>query len=151
MIDLFREWDDDNTGSVSKSEFCKAMKELGCDVSKKQLDELFDSWDPDSSGQLEIRELEKLLRRGSTVELDASLQPGAAGEVVLTSKNQASIRKNKVNRADATLMQGLDIDESLGLDQVDEQVRRPQEVACTQACYSQMSWVAARIGGRVSH
>ena len=121
VIDLFREWDDDGTGSVSRDEFRKAMKALGLSVSRKQLDELFDAWDPDKSGQLEIRELEKLLRRGSSIALDASLQPGGAGEIALESKNQTAIRKGKVNRADSTLLQGLDIDESLGLDQVDEQ------------------------------
>ena len=50
-------------------------KELGLTVSKAQLDELFDSWDPDKSGVLTIDELQKLLRRGTTVELDATLQP----------------------------------------------------------------------------
>ena len=33
---------------------------------------------------LTIDELQKLLRRGNTVELDASLQPGAAGEIELS-------------------------------------------------------------------
>ena len=99
------------------------MTTLGLDVPRAQLDELFESWDPDKSGKLEIKELERLLRRGSTVELDASLQPGAAGEIVLEAKNKASLRKAKLNKADSNLLQGLDIDESLGLDQVDEQVR----------------------------
>ena len=92
MIDLFREWDDDNTGNVSKKEFCKAMKALGCDVSRKQLDGLFDSWDPDGSGSLEISEIQKMLRRGSTIELDAKLQDGAAGEIELESKNKTALR-----------------------------------------------------------
>ena len=123
VIDLFREWDDDATGSIGKDEFHKGMTTLGLDVPRAQLDELFESWDPDKSGKLEIKELERLLRRGSTVELDASLQPGAAGEIVLEAKNKASLRKDKLDKADSNLLQGLDIDESLGLDQVDEQVR----------------------------
>ena len=124
VIDLFREWDDDNTGNVSKKEFRKAMKALGCDVSKKQLDELFDSWDPDGSGTLEIGEMQKMLRRGSTIELDAKLQDGAAGEIELESKNKSALRTAKLDKRDSNLLQGLNIDESLGLDQVDEQARR---------------------------
>ena len=127
VIDLFREWDDDNTGNISKKEFRKAMKQLKCEVSKKQMDELFDSWDPDKSGSLEIKEIEKLLRRGSTIQLDAKLQDGAAGEIVLESKNKTSLRKGKLDRNDSSLLQGLDIDESLGLDQVDEQASESHE------------------------
>ena len=123
VIDLFHEWDDDGTGNISKAEFRKAMKALGLDVSRAQLDELFDAWDPDRSGRLEIKELEKLLRRGSTIQLAEKLQDGAAGEIVLESTNKASLRRSKVDKSDSNLLQGLDIDESLGLDQVDEQVQ----------------------------
>ena len=35
------------------------------------------------TGVLTIDELQKLLRRGTTVELDPSLKPGAAGEIEL--------------------------------------------------------------------
>ena len=50
VIELFRQWDDDGTGKIEKKEFRRGMKELGLTVSKKQLDQLFDSWDPDKSG-----------------------------------------------------------------------------------------------------
>ena len=81
VIELFRQWDDDDTGKIEKKEFRRGMKELGLTASKEQLDELFDMCDPDKTGVLTIDELQKLLRRGSTIELDASLQPGAAGEI----------------------------------------------------------------------
>ena len=77
VIELFRQWDDDGTGKIEKAEFRRGMKELGLTVSVKQLDELFDMWDPDKSGVLTIDELQKLLRRGTTVELDAALKDGA--------------------------------------------------------------------------
>ena len=135
VIDLFHEWDDDVTGNISKAEFRKAMKALGLNVSRAQLDELFDAWDPDRSGRLEIKELEKLLRRGSTIQLDEALQDGAAGEIVLASTNTTALRKEAIDKNDSNLLQGLDIDESLGLDQVDEQVRlRRAPVALCDCC-----------------
>ena len=60
VIDLFREWDEDESGTVSKKEFRKAMPMLGLQVSKRDIDALFDSWDPDGSGQLELGELNKV-------------------------------------------------------------------------------------------
>ena len=72
---------------------------------------------------LTIDELQKLLRRGTTVELDPSLQPGAAGEIDMKADNAFALRKGGVDKSAANLLQGLDIDESLGLEQVDEQIR----------------------------
>ena len=75
------------------------------------------------AGVLTIDELQKLLRRGTTVKLDAALQPGAAGEIELTPDINIAVRKGGVDKGAANLLQGLDIDESLGLEQVDEQIR----------------------------
>ena len=36
------------------------MPMLGLEVSKQDIDALFDSWDPDGSGQLELGELNKV-------------------------------------------------------------------------------------------
>ena len=55
VIDLFREWDEDGDGTVSKKEFRKAMPLLGLDVPKKEIDALFDEWDPDGSRRLWTR------------------------------------------------------------------------------------------------
>lgn len=38
IISLFREWDVDKSGTVSKSEFRQAMKMLGVDASVKEVD-----------------------------------------------------------------------------------------------------------------
>ena len=62
VIDLFREWDEDASGSVSKKEFRKAMPMLGLDVPAEDVDALFDSWDPDGSGMLELKELTRVLK-----------------------------------------------------------------------------------------
>ena len=62
VIELFRQWDDDETGQIEKKEFCRGMKELGLTVSKEQLDQLFDSWDPDASGNEAIMSMDELAK-----------------------------------------------------------------------------------------
>ena len=62
VIDLFREWDEDEDGTVSKKEFRKAMPMLGLHVPAQEVDTLFDSWDPDGSGMLELKELTRVLK-----------------------------------------------------------------------------------------
>ena len=63
MIDLFREWDADGDGNVTRKEFHKAMPKLGFDVPKEQIDEVFNGFDPDGSGEVSYTELKKFLTR----------------------------------------------------------------------------------------
>jgi len=63
VIDLFRDWDENQDGLISKHEFAKAMAPLGIQVSKEEAGALFDAFDPDGSGAIEYRELDQLLRR----------------------------------------------------------------------------------------
>ena len=68
VLDLFRVWDEDQSGTVSKKEFRRALPVLGFkDVSREVVDALFDSLDGDKSGTIEYRELQKLLRQRSEV------------------------------------------------------------------------------------
>ena len=62
VLDLFRQWDADGDGEVSKKEFRKAMPAIGLDVSVQEVDALFDSWDQDGGGVLNFKELSKVLR-----------------------------------------------------------------------------------------
>jgi len=72
VLDLFREWDTDNDGVVSRAEFHRAMPKLGLDVSEAFLDELFDKWRKDGDadlskeGGLQYQELATVLRRAGT-------------------------------------------------------------------------------------
>ena len=50
MMDLFREWDEDGDGEITKKEFRAAMTRMGLDLPKKDVDGLFDSWDPSGGG-----------------------------------------------------------------------------------------------------
>ena len=63
VIDLFREWDEDGDGVVSRKEFRKAMPLLGLQVPRPEVDALFDSWDPDGSGELTLHDLSQRLKR----------------------------------------------------------------------------------------
>ena len=69
VIDLFREWDKDETNSVDMKEFRKAMRELGCQSPQEEVDALFRSFDTDGSGQIELPELNALLRRGAGIDV----------------------------------------------------------------------------------
>ena len=123
VVDLFHEWDDDNSGSISKAEFCKALPALGLEAPASVTEAMFDSWDPDGSGKLELKEMEKQLRRGADVTLVAALRDGAAGEIELESTNKFALRKGKVNSNDSNLLQGLDLIEGSDVTYA-EQVRQ---------------------------
>jgi hypothetical protein len=64
---------------VSKSEWRRALPALGIAVAREDADTLFDELDKDGSGEISYEELNKQLRAGVGVELDASLVDGAAG------------------------------------------------------------------------
>ena len=63
VVDLFREWDEDNDGMVDRNEFGNAVRALGLNVPSAHLDALFSAFDPDGSGQIEFRELDRILRK----------------------------------------------------------------------------------------
>merc|ERR1712083_1037057 len=63
VIDLFREWDIDGDGQITRKEFHKAMPMLGLEVPKREIDKVFDEFDPDGSGEISYTELKALLKR----------------------------------------------------------------------------------------
>ena len=72
VIDLFREWDEDRSGTVDRKEFRRAMPLLGLHVPREVVDALFDEWDPDGSGELTMRELNSKLKRRPTAETSSA-------------------------------------------------------------------------------
>ena len=52
VVDLFRRWDDNLNGMVSKDEFRRAMPVLGLGFPKEVIEELFTFMDDDGSGQV---------------------------------------------------------------------------------------------------
>lgn len=82
VLDLFRQWDVDGDGQVSKKEFRKAMPDLGfTDSSPEVVDALFDKFDNDGEGEISFRELHKMLRRvepkKKKVKVEAPIIPPA--------------------------------------------------------------------------
>jgi len=63
VLDLFREWDTNGDGEISKKEFRKAMVSLGLEVPVKDVDALFDKWDGDGGGCIQYKELNRILRK----------------------------------------------------------------------------------------
>lgn len=52
MIDLLRNWDKDNSASISPTEFCKALRSYGCPAAESDIRELFDKWDTNGDGEV---------------------------------------------------------------------------------------------------
>ena len=63
VMDLFREWDTNNDGNLSRSEFRRAMPLLGIHADAKELDELFAELDGDGDGVATFREFNRAMRR----------------------------------------------------------------------------------------
>ena len=76
-----------------------------------QIDQLFDAMDPDKSGGINMGEIAPRLRR----DCAPRSRRDCVAEIAAASAEP--------DKGAANLLQGLDIDESLGLEQVDEQIR----------------------------
>ena len=103
VIDLFREWDEDQSGTIELSEFRMAMKACGFDVPKAEIDAVFAQLDKDGSGKLEYKELNKMLRTGAGSTLDPALRPGAMGDISGKSANKHALRRGMSGRKGAVL------------------------------------------------
>lgn len=53
VLDLFRDWDDDASGTVDKKEFRRAVTALGLEAPRIEIDRLFDSFDKDGGGEID--------------------------------------------------------------------------------------------------
>lgn len=66
VLDLFRSWDEDGDGTVTRTEFHHAMKLLGLEVPSESIDEIFTGWDQDGGGEISLRELTQILNAAAT-------------------------------------------------------------------------------------
>ena len=105
VIDLFRRFDVDGSGKIDSDEFRKAMQALELAWPVEDMDLLYRSVDRDGSGSIEYKELNKLLRQGADVQLDAALKPGA----VEIMKKQTSPKRTR-NQAPSGPMKAVTIE-----------------------------------------
>ena len=96
VMDLFRDWDADGNGLIEKKEFRKAIRALGVQAPREEVDKLFDGWDKDGGGTIDAKELAKILRRGAgdDIKLSAELEAGAMGEIELKAENKIKLRES---------------------------------------------------------
>ena len=78
VLDLFRSWDTNGDGQVSRAEFHEAMPKLGLDVEKKVIDDLFTEWDKDGGGEIGYPELKKILQESKMKMAKQATPAGAA-------------------------------------------------------------------------
>ena len=81
-MDIFRDWDTNGDGTISKVEFNKALKAIGVQGDKEVFNELFSMWDVDGSGALDYKELDKAIRKaqGKVGQLTAELEAEGAAD-----------------------------------------------------------------------
>ena len=86
VLDLFREWDTDGDGEVTRKEFHAAMSKMGLEVPDAEVYALFDEWDKDGGGALDFKELSRILK-ANTVNTGkpAAAKLKAAGAASLLS------------------------------------------------------------------
>lgn len=110
VIDLFRDWDDDGNGLVSKLEFRRALPMLGLKVERSVAEALFDTFDEDLSGEISYEELHSKLRTAfiarSGVQLDDALKAGAMGEIEVNSKNKFALRHGLAENGSSAALGG---------------------------------------------
>ena len=86
VMDLFRMWDVDGDGQVTKKEFRKAVMTLGFTVERKEVDALFELLDKDKGGSIEYRELNRFLKRDAKL----SGRPGSGDALESAAKSRAA-------------------------------------------------------------
>ena len=72
VMDLFREWDTNDDGLVSKEEFLRAMPLLGIQAARSEVTALFEMLDVDADGVITFREFNRSLRREVNADVEGS-------------------------------------------------------------------------------
>ena len=112
VIDMFRELDLDRDGSVTKEEFCTGLAERGIE-DRAGLEELFLEIDRDGDGSIQYRELNRVLRAGSSITLASELQDGAMGEIEREARNPTALREDEASNEPPTeQMEGGDLSDA---------------------------------------
>ena len=82
-MELYREWDSEGVGSLSKKAFCKVMSAfqqgMGTKNTQEELEGVFDRWDVDKSGSLDFQELDRAIRGATANSIRAAEKGGVTG------------------------------------------------------------------------
>ena len=101
-IELFRSWDEDHSGSISKGEFRKALKALGFhDASTEDLDAVFDKLDSSGRGELIYKDLSNLIK-------EVSKRKALERQNSLTMQRQSSMDSRSSQRASPSELATID-------------------------------------------
>jgi len=63
LEDLFKEWDEDGDGQISRKEWKKALDAVGINHNDYMINRLFDMFDEDGSGELDFAEIKAALKK----------------------------------------------------------------------------------------
>ena len=86
ILDLFREWDTDGDGKISRREFIEAMPKFGIEVDAERAGEIFDQWDADGDGDLSLREFQRSLSRSAAASKAKAQIGGAVKTTMLATR-----------------------------------------------------------------
>ena len=110
VLDLFREWDENGDGEISKKEFKQAIKVLKIESTPDAVNALFERFDADGNGTIDFKELNTLVRVGSLIKVDptapmetetpAARTPAREGAVVEEPRTAQRSRVAAVPRAE---------------------------------------------------
>jgi len=90
VLDLFRSWDANGDGEISRKEFHKSIPALGLDVAKSDIDALFEQWDSDGGGSLAYKELRKILNTRPAKKMALSGEGSIVDQLSDALKSNAS-------------------------------------------------------------
>ena len=106
VIDLFRKWDTDESGTIERPELHACLRAVGFDAPADVVDELFAEMDVDGSGSVEYKELHRVLRQGQNSKLPSNLRPGAVDFAMYAENPQALRRSGSFDSAYSARQRG---------------------------------------------
>jgi Ca2+-binding EF-hand superfamily protein len=115
VIDIFRQIDEDGSGSVTMREFVKSLYTMGLEAPIEAVGALFKSIDVNDRGVITYSKLHELLVR--SFQTHPVLEP-----LDLHAMNAIGLRTKQISVADANLLQDLKLDDE-SLDSIPHQIR----------------------------
>ena len=92
VIDMFRSMDSDNDGVLTKKELAIGLRNIGMELSRGEMKNLWNTFDRDHSGSVEYKELYQILRDSNKSSVDAEqLLNDSQSNANLTAKERRQI------------------------------------------------------------